>query len=538
MFSRLRPLALVVFCFVLAAGCARQQRVVAPSKDNVLRLPMTASPTTFDPAMVQDGTTIDMLQNMFDGLVQWTPQNTLAQSLATRWDVSSDGRTYTFHLRPELKFQDGSPLTASDVLYSFRRALSPKLQSPVALNYLGDIVGAKELNSGKATELTGVKVLDPQTVAITIVKPKAYWIYTLTYPTAYVVSKAEADKAQGPNGQMTDADVEAGAGSGPFRVTRYAKDSQVELAANPAYWQGAPKIAGQRRLIVKDANTRRSLYLSGQLDIVDEQKDALDADQKNPAVKGQVTFWKRASTFYLGLNQKQFPAFKDVRVRQALAYATDKQKIREIVLHNNLDIAEDILPAGIPGFDPAFKGLPYDPAKAKQLLAQAGYPGGKGFPTIPIFYRESYPDLEATIDLIRQMWQKNLGVTVEGHVTEWSVLLAKENQNALPCYHIRWAADYLDQQNYYSVLLRTGGPENHTVYSNPKYDALCDAADVSQNPQQRSALYRQAARIVADEVPMIPLYYQKDIELVKPYVHNLDDGLTGHLPYIHLTLAR
>nr|MDQ2686578.1 peptide ABC transporter substrate-binding protein [Armatimonadota bacterium] len=464
MFSRLCLLA-VVSSLLLAAGCARQQRVVAPASDNMLRLPMTANPTTFDPAIVQDGTTIDMLQNMYDGLVQWTPQNTLAPSLAEKWEVSPDGRTYTFHLRSGVKFQDGNPVTAQDVYYSLRRTLDPKLQSPVAINYLGDIVGAKELNSGKIKDLTGVKVINPQTVAITITQPKAYWIYTLTYPTAYVVSKAEADKAQGPNGQMTDADAEAGAGTGPFRVTRYAKDSQVEMSANPNYWQGAPKIAGQRRLIVKDANTRRSLYLGGQLDIVDEPKDALDADAKNPALKDQVTFWKRASTFYIGLNQKAFPPFKDVRVRQALAYATDKNKIRDIVLHNNLDVAQDILPEGLPGYDPNFQGIPYDPAKGRALLAQAGYPGGKGLPPIPIYYRESYPDLDATVDLIRQMWQKDLGVTVEGRVTEWSVLLAKEDQNVLPCYHIRWAADYLDPQDYYSLLFRTGAPENHTGYS-------------------------------------------------------------------------
>lgn len=504
----------------------------------MLRVPMTASPTTFDPAMVQDGTTIDILQNMFEGLVQWTPQNTLAPALAEKWDVSPDGRTYTFHLRSGVKFQDGNPVAAQDVYYSLHRALDPKLHSPVALNYLGDIVGAKAENAGRAKELAGVKVVDPQTVAITIEKPKAYWIYTLTYPTAYVVSKAEAEHGGGASGELTDAELKAGAGTGPFRLTSYAKDSQVEMAANPAYWAGAPHIAGQRRPIVMDAGQRRALYLSGQLDITDEQKDALEADAKNPALQDQVKFWSRAATYYIGLNQKQFPPFKDVRVRRALAYATDKQKIRDVVLHNHLDVAQDILPEGIPGFDPSFQGLPYDPAKAKQLLAQAGYPNGKGFPAIPIYYRQSYPDLAATVDLLRQMWQQNLGINVEGHVTEWGVLLAKEDQNTLPCYHIRWAADYLDPQDYYSTLLRTGASENHTVYSNPKFDALCDAADVEQDKAKRAALYRQAARIVADEVPMIPLYYQKDIELVKPYVHNLDDGLMGHLPYIHLTLGK
>ena len=229
--------------------------------------------------------------------------------------------------------------------------------------------------------------------------------------------------------------------------------------------------------------------------------------------------------------------FKNVLVRQAFAYATDKQKIRDVVFNGKVDIAQDILPEGIPGFDPAFKGLPYDPAKAQVLLSQAGYPGGKGLPTLPVYYREGYPQLDQTVDLLRVMWSQNLGVTIDPRKTEWATLLAKEDSNSLECYHIRWAADYLDQQDYYSVLLRTGSSENHTSYSNAQYDALCDAADISQDPAKRSAMYRKAARIVADEVPLIPLYYQQDTELVKPYVTHLDDGLMGHLPYNNLVLT-
>jgi oligopeptide transport system substrate-binding protein len=136
------------------------------------------------------------------------------------------------------------------------------------------------------------------------------------------------------------------------------------------------------------------------------------------------------------------------------------------------------------------------------------------------------------------MWQQNLGITVEAKQTEWATLLKQEHDNTLDAYHIRWAADYLDPQDYYSILLHTNGGENHTFYSNPKFDALCDKADVERDPEVRRKLYRQAARIAADDVPLIPLYYQKDIELVKPYVKNLDDGLMGHLPYKNLTLAK
>ena len=518
----------------LAAGCGHKDGAASRGAGNVFRVPVINAPTTFDPAMVEDGPTIDVLQQVFEGLVQWSPDNKVVPCLAEKWDVSPDGLTYTFHLRPNVKFQDGSPVSASDVLYSMTRALNPKLGSPVALNYLGDIAGAKELNAGKAADLKGVKVLDPMTVAITITKPKAYWIYTLTYPTGYVVSKAEAKT----DAALTAEDDAKGAGTGAFRVTSYARDVKVILAANPTYWEGAPKIAGIERPVMVDAGTRHDMYVKGDIDILQyESPGDFESDSKDAALKDQARLFPRAATFYLGLNQQAFPAFKDVRVRQALAYAIDKNKIVSVVFGGKRDVAEDILAKGIPGFDPAFKGLPYDPAKAKQLLAAAGHPGGAGIPPIPLTYRGSLPDLAKTVDQIRQMWAETLGLKIESRVSEYGAMLHQNDKNALECYHIRWAADYLDPQDYYSVLLRTGSAENHVVYSDAKFDALCDAADVSQNPAQRRALYRRAARIAADEVPMIPLYYQQDVELIKPYVSGIDDGLMGHLPYKHLTLA-
>ena len=519
--------SLLGLAFALA-GCSHHDKAAAPS-NNILRYPLLARPTTFDPAMVQDGTTIDLLQNLFEGLVEWTPDNKLSPAIAKSWDISKDGLTYTFHLRDDVKFQDGNPVTAEDVVYSLRRSLDPKLRSPVAITYMGNIVGAADFNKGLSPDLTGVEAVDPKTVTIRISKPGLYWIYTLTYPTAYIVSKAEAK----PGVELKADDVAKGAGTGPFRLSSYNPDQDVKIVANPAYYEGAPKLAGITRPIVTDSNTRYSMYQQGELDIVDEQRGSIEADLKNPDLKDQVKFWPRAATYYVGLNQLQVPAFKDVRVRQALAYATDKKQIQAIALGGRLDIAQDILPEGIPGFDPSFQGLPYDPEKAKALLAAAGYPDGKGLPVIQITYRESYPELESAVNLLREQWQENLGVKVEGRRTEWGVMLAQEDKNALPAYLIRWAADYLDPQDYYSTLLRTGASENHVVYSNPAFDQLCDSADKDQDPVRRNTTYRKAAAIVRDEVPMIPLWYQKDTELVKPWVRGLDDGLMGHLPHKH-----
>lgn len=499
-----------------------------------MRFAIPSRPTTFDPAMVQDSATIDLLQNAFDCLVQYNTKNQLSPGLAQSWDISKDGLTYTFHMRPGVKFQDGNVVTAQDVYYSLRRALDPGLASPVAMDYLGNIVGAKAVRGGGAKDLTGVKVIDPSTVSISIVRPGAYWIETLTSPNAAIVSKAEA----APDKEMTDADMARGAGSGPFRLKSYNVGQDAQFVANPDYYQGAPKVAGLSRPIVTDANTRHAMYQQGSLDIVDVKRGDLDADLKDPDLKNNVHFYPRATTFYIALNQKAVPAFKDVRVRQALALAIDKQQIRHVVLADRMEVAEDMLPAGIDGFDPGFKGLPYDPKRAKALLAAAGYPDGKGFPTIPVTYREGDPDIEKTVDEIRQMWDTNLGVHIEPKRMEYGVMLTLRNKDGLECWHSNWAADYLDQQNFYSTLFRTGTSSNHVGYSNASYDQLCDAADVEQDRAKRKALYRKAARIIADEVPMIPLYYFKRAELVKPAVSGLDDCLLGHLPLRNVTLHR
>ncbi|HEY3330089.1 MAG TPA: peptide ABC transporter substrate-binding protein [Capsulimonadaceae bacterium] len=527
----------VVFAALLlvAAGCSHRN-TTGPAADNYLRLAMTAEPTTFDPAMVQDGTTIDMLFQIYEGLVQWTPENKIAPALAKSWDISKDGRTYTFHLRDDAKFHSGDPITADDVAYSLSRSLDPKLASPVAITYLGDIVGAKDYFECKAKTLTGVKVVDPTTVQITIAKPKAYWIDIMTYPTGFVVNKKAV--AKDPGGKITDKNTD---GSGAFKLDSYQSGVSVELAANTAYYAGAPKIAGQHRSIITDAQTRHSLYVNGDLDIVDETAGSRDADEQDPALKSQIKYFPRASTFYFAFgaaDAAKLPQFKDVRVRQAFAYATDKKRIVDVVFAGRRTVAEDILPEGVPGYDPAFKGIPYDPAKAKALLAEAGYPGGKGFPVVPVSYRESYPDVAKTVDLLRQMYQENLGVTVQAQQTEWATLLAANNAGRLPAFHMRWMADYLDPQDFYSILSHTGSEENHLGYSNPKLDALCDAADTEQNEAKRFAMYKDVAKILAQDVPRIPLYYQRDVELVKPWVTDLSDSLMGHLPYKTLSLKR
>lgn len=543
-----RPLpsaALWLLAFLpLLAGCGHRGGTAShgffngggAASGNVLRVAIRTAPITFDPAMCQDVGSGQMLGQAYEGLTQYDTQNKLVPCLAEHWNVSKDGLTYTFHLRPNAKFQNGMPVTAADVAFSLRRVLDPKLASPIAKQYLGDIVGALDVYNGKAADLTGVKVVDPHTVTITLTQPKAYWLATLTCPTGWVVCKAIAEK-RGMQ-PLTAEDAEAGAGSGAFRITRFAPDQEVDMDANPAYWGGAPKIAGQVHKIILDAGTRHQEFVRGDIDIMrgGEVGDVV-ADRRAPALKDSIKLWPRAGVYYFALNELAYAPFSDPRVRTAFAYATDKQKIVTVGTADIYPVAPDLLPKGIPGGDPTYTGLPYNPAKAKALLAAAGYPNGRGLPPLEIYCQEKEPLSAKTADLLRQMYTETLGVTVRIRHLEFGSLIAAENKNTVaPSYVLGWYADYLDPQDFYSLLLTTHSPENHTGYFNPQVDALCAEADTTRDSVKRAALYGQVARIVGASPARIALYDGVDPELVSPRVQGLDDCLMGHLPYKHVAL--
>ena len=504
------------------------------SAPGVLRYALTANPTTFDPALVSDGPTIDLLQQMYEGLVGWNEKSEVVPMLAAALPkISADGKTYTFTIRPGAKFTNGRAVSAEDFKYSITRSLDPHLASPVAMSYLNDIAGAEAVAKGKATEVTGVKVVDPQTLQITLLGPRAFFLGKLTYPTAYAVAKEvveTGEKTEGGAFTITDKNT---VGTGPFALASYVPQGKVSLAANAGYWQGAPKLKGIERPIVLNTKTARNLYDSGQLDIIAEEKGDYTQDKDSADLKSQIKVYPRSATFYLGLNQTQYPPFKDKRVRQAVACAIDKDAIVSGVLLGVNSKAEGVLPEGIPGFDPALKGIAHDPEKAKKLLADAGFPGGKGLPPLTLSFRESQPDLSKAAEVIKEQLAA-VGITINLGEMEWATFLKKTDNKEIPFFHMRWSADYLDPQDFLSTLLMTGVPENRTGYSNPEFDKLCRAADGETNPKKRLALYNTAEKLVVEDAPWVPIYYQKDIELMKPYVSGIRDSLMGHLP--HLTV--
>ena len=504
----------------------------------ILRYPIETEPTTLDPALVQDGPTIDLLQNMYEGLVGWNEKNEVVPLVAKAIPTPTNGgRTYTFTIRDGVKFLNGDPITAEDVRYSLTRSLDPKLASPVAINYLDDIVGAKELADGKASDLPGVKVIDPKTVQITLVAPRGYFLGKLTYPTGYILNKKIVEQGPLTDGKVHSIDAgNAGiVGTGPFQLTSYVRGSKVVLTANANYWAGKPKLDGIERPIILDPQTQRNLYDAGELAYINLQKGDFQKDHENPALQDQIKSWKRAATWYLGINQTQYKPFRDVRIRQAIAYAIDKDAIVKQVLLGVPEKATGILPDGMPGYTASVQGYPYDPEKAKKLLAEAGYPNGAGLPPLQLSFRQKQSDITHTAEVIQQQLQA-VGIPVQLNAMEWGAFLNLNNHNKTDMFHMRWSADYLDPQDFLSLLLTTTGTENHTGYSNPQVDTLCKQADAESDTAKRLALYQKAQDLIMKDAPWVPIYYQVDLELMQTNVKGIRDSLMGHLPHTTTTV--
>jgi ABC-type transport system substrate-binding protein len=547
---RLAALSALAGGGALLAGCGKSGRSSSSSNSGggtqsadasgkvagTLRYVLTTEPTTLDPAVVQDGPTIDLLQQVYQGLVGWGEKNEIVPLLAAAMPkVSADGRTYTFTIRDGAKFHNGRQVTAEDLKYSITRSLDPKLKSPVAMSYLNDIVGAAQVADGKATDLAGVKVVDPKTIAITIDKPRAYFLGKLTYATAYAVPKEEVEKGKLVDGARIIDETNA-VGAGPFKLDSYVRQSKVTLAAFPEYWGGKPKLERIERPIVLDAQTARNLYDTGALDLLTLDKSQYEQDRNNAALKNEIKLWNRAATFYIGMNQTHYAPFKNRKFRQAVAHAIDKDTILQNVLLGVNPKAEGILPIGMPGYDPTIKGLPYDPEKAKALLAEAGYANGQNLPPLKLTFRQKTPDLAKTAQVVKEQLAA-VGIPIELNEMEWGAYLKATHDHQVDFFHQRWSADYLDPQNFLSVLLRTGAPENNANYSNPAYDRLLDEADSTLDTKKRMALYNEAERMVVADAPWVPVYYQRDIELVKPHVTGIRDSLFGHLPHTTTTVG-
>ncbi len=441
----------------------------------------------------------------FSGLVSFDPRLNLTPDLAGSWEINSAGTVYTFHLRANAKFHDGRAVTAQDVIYSWERAADPNLKSDTVLTYLGDIVGVKDMAAGKANHISGLQALDNHTLQVTIDAPKPYFLLKLTYPTAFVVDKANvesgSDWVHHPNG------------TGPYKLVEWTTRQRIVYQRNESFYLSMPSIPYV--VINLYTGNPQSLYESGEVDIAGVYSIDRFLDPTEP-LHNQLLTGVDLCTGYIVFDTTR-PPFDDVNVRKAFSEAFNRQQYIDVVMNGHALPAIGLYPPGLPGFNVALQGLPYDPAQARQLLQQSKY--GSNLP--PIVYTDaglgSY--INADVAALAQMWKQNLGVTITVENIEPNYYLDEiYSGHHGQLFGGGWCADYPDPENFADILFHTGSQQNNGGYSNPALDELLERARVEQDVTKRIALYQQAEQMIVNDAPVLFTVHSLSYQLVKPYV--------------------
>ena len=474
-----------------------------------------------DPPLAGASQSVGVISLVFEGLVRLDSDLNVQPAGAESWDIKDGGKTFIFHIRKGLKFANGDAVTAEDFAYSLNRAFSPDFANGNAGYYLSNIVGSTDVTEGKATSVTGVKVIDPQTLEIDLQTPSVYFLYQLTFPASFVVSKKAVDASP-------DKWTDTAFGTGPFMVKEWKHNQSVTLVPNPNYWLGKVQLQQIDLPFIQDPATALKMYQTGELDIMGTYNFPTD---QISAVSTGADFKQDNQFFvaYIGFNNAK-PPFNDVRVRQAFAKAVDKATLINKVLEAAVVQADTIIPPGMPGYNQsAGKLQEFNAADAKKLLADAGFADGKGFPKIALSINNQDPNFAKIAAALQQMWKETLGVDVDINTEE----LAKFNDDltatantpadpaALNFYISVWGADYPDPQNFVSQQLRTDVGNNNGHYSNAEFDKLVDQADVESDQTKRLGQYQQAETIALTEVGWLPLYYGKANMLIRSTVNGL-----------------
>ena len=321
-------------------------------------------------------------------------------------DPARHGRLIHFICDRAAAFHNGRPLEAGDVKYSWERAVAPETRSPVAANYLDGILGVKEAAAGKRKDLPGVEVVDKQTLQVTIDRPRAYLLSMLTYPSGFVVCKEAIEKNDGV------LDQHAMIGTGPFELDSYQPGQRLTLKANAAYWDGKPKIEIIEQPIILNPDTEYKNFETGQVDTSGVTITQYVQDKMKGRFINEYHSEPVAMIYFLMMHPVLQPAFAKKEVRQAFAMAIDRDRILKVAFKGVGTVSNGLLPPGMLGAEPSPTPLPYDPEKAKQLLAQAGYPNGNGFPTLTLSLPNNAPTVQAACQIIQSSLKTNLNVNV------------------------------------------------------------------------------------------------------------------------------
>ena len=511
-------LSAVLLCSVLLIiGCQSVLEEPAPTPEGGTLNLYGIDPLTLDPAVSGEMTSHEYIVQLFSGLIRLDDNLEPVPDIAWKWRISGDGRTYTFSLRSGVRFHNGREVKAEDFKYSWQRACDPDTGSQTAATFLGDIVGAKEVLAGRAKEISGVKVIDDYTLQVTIDAAKSYFLFKLTYPTAFVVDRDNVESGgewwRSPNG------------TGPFKLGQWDEDRLLVLDKNEHYYGEVPKIDSV--VFHLWAGIPMNMYETGKIDVAGVYLSYIDrvADEAG-TFYSELVIVPELSFFYIGFNCSQ-PPFDDINVRRAFTQAIDKDKLVSLVFRDMMQSADGILPPGIPGFNKELSGLNYDASMARELIKASKYGDVAELPPITITSVGRGGSISPALEAIIHEWRQNLGVEVKVRQLEPERFLYHLRQEKDEMYYIGWVADYPHPQDFLDILFRSGADNNYGEYSNPEVDALLELAGVEADNELSLELYQQAEQKLVEDAACLPLWFGRNYILVKPYVKGYGPNILG-----------
>jgi oligopeptide transport system substrate-binding protein len=538
MIRRLRRLAYLIGPLALLAGCGKtdapslSSAPAAEHRPQVLRFGNFAEPQDIDPQVVQGVPEAHVMQALFESLLDEDPKDLHPlPGLAKSWEISPDGLVYTFHLREGIKWSDGSPITTDDFILSWKRMISPKIASEYAYLIYNFVKGAKDYYEGKITDFgqVGMKAPDDHTLVVTLNSPTPYLLKIIADHYAWHAVPVKVLEKFGAMEERSTPWTRPGnfVGSGPFMLKEWVPQERLVVVRNPYYWDAANvKLDEIDFLPTEDIPAEERMFRAGQL----------DKTQEIPIAK--INSYKRDHPEllhidpYLGIYFYRCnvtrPPLNDKRVRKALALGIDRESLVKNVTMGDEMPAYAVSYPGDAGYTSKaqIKGTIAD---AMRLLAEAGYPDGKGLPPIQLLYNTQANNKQVA-EAIQEMWRRNLGVEVDLVNQEWKVYLDSQHTHNFQIERAGWIADYADPHVFLEIF-ETDNGNNDTLWSNAEYDKLLHEALAAKDQDTRYAIYQKMDAILVDECPVIPIYYYTRPYLMSTKVKGIWPNVLDNHPF-------
>lgn len=523
---------------LLTPACRdRQSLVEQATAEGTLLISNGTEPADLDPQTVTGNPEDKIVQALFEGLVRYHPE-TLdpLPAVATHWELAADGLTHTFHLREDARWSDGTPVTAHDFHRSYQRMLSPRLASHNA-DGLYTLRGAEDYHTGRSTDFStvGCRVIDAFTLELTTARPIPFFVRSLSnrrwFPLpVHVLEQHGALERQGTRWTRPENLV----GNGPFVLESWEPNQVIKVARSSTYWnRDEVKLNRVHFFPIENATSEEAAYRAGQLHVsLNLPISKIETYQRERPDEINIT--PASNIYYYAFNLNR-PPLDDPRVRTALALAIDREAITRDVTRAGEQVARHFVPPGISGYYSKVPGVSLDLDRARALLAEAGFPGGSGFPTLTLLYNtaESHKTIA---EAVQQMWRSGLGIDIQLENQEWQVYVDSMQRHDFDISRATLGMAPNDPTNYLEIQ-STGHGFNISDWSDPEFDSLLDQAFLETDPAARQDLFAKMEQRLIAAMPIAPIYHGTNISVVRPEVKNWTENMIQILPLRETSLV-